>query len=100
MKIVKKDEAEKFENSNECMVLEYPLKDGDIDCAITTITGRYPDKGYSINQKCKAMIYIIEGNGTLNTKEKSVSFEAGDSILINKEETYFWDASRCRKIDK
>ncbi len=97
MKIVKFNDAEKFNNSNKCEVLEYPLNDSDINCATAVITGRYPEKGYCVNEKCKEMIYVIEGNGTLNKKNETIHFEKGDVILIEKGEIYFWDAN-CRLV--
>lgn len=43
------------------------------------------------------MIYVIEGNGTLNKKDETIHFEKGDVILIEKGEIYFWDAN-CRLV--
>ena len=43
MKLVKYENAEKFSNGDNCIVLEYPLNDKDINCATAKITGRYPD---------------------------------------------------------
>lgn len=97
MKIVKLKDSEKFNNSNTCEVIEYPLGDPDINCATATITGRYPEKGYCVNEKCKEMIYVIEGNGTLNKKNETIHFEKGDVILIEKGEIYFWDAN-CKIV--
>lgn len=97
MKLVKFNEAEKFSNSNQCEVLEYPLHDPDINCATAVITGRYPDIGYCVNEKCKELIYVIDGNGTLNKRDDVVSFEKGDVILIDKGEVYFWNAN-CKIV--
>lgn len=92
MKIVKESQAQKFQNSEKCMVLEYPLEDKDINMATATIKGRYPDTGYCVNEECKELIYVIEGKGTLNKREEVVEFEKGDVILIDKGEVYYWDA--------
>lgn len=93
MKLVKLNEAEKFNNSDKCTVWEYPLGDKDIDCATAVIKGRYPDKGYCMNEECKELIYVVEGNGTLNKKEETIHFQKGDVILIDKGEAYFWEAN-------
>lgn len=42
--------------------------------------------------KCKELIYVIEGKGTLNKKQETIEFEKGDAILIDKGEIYYWDA--------
>ncbi len=92
MKLVKQEQAEKFSNSEKCQVLEYPLNDKDINCATAIITGRYPDNGYCVNEKCKELIYVVEGKGTLNKKNEVIEFDKGDVILIDKGEVYYWDA--------
>ncbi len=97
MKIVKLKDSERFNNSDTCEVVEYPLGDPDINCATAVITGRYPEKGYCVNEKCKEMIYVIEGKGSLNKKDETINFEKGDVILIEKGEIYFWDAN-CRIV--
>lgn len=93
MKIIKESQAHKIKNSDKCEVLEYPLKDKDIDMAIATIRGRYPDKGYAMNEVCKELIYVIEGKGSLNKKGEKIVFEKGDVMLIDKGEAFYWDAN-------
>ena len=99
MKIVKKEEATKIKNSDTSHLLEYSngLKDADIDCAVNIITGRYPETGYAVNEKVKELVYVLEGTGTLNKKDESISFNQGDVLLIDKEEVYFWDGN-CKII--
>ena len=98
MKLVKLNQAEKFNNSDKCEVLEYNLNDKDINFAIGKITGRYPDTGYCINEECKELIYVLDGYGTLYKKDgEKVEFNKGDLILIEKGEAYYWDA-HCEVI--
>lgn len=91
MKLVKLEQAQEFSNSDRCKGIEYPLNDKDINFSIATITGRYPEKGYCANEKCKELIYIMEGKGTLNKKDEIIEFSKGDVILIDKGEVYYWD---------
>lgn len=93
MKIVKLEQAEEFSNSDRCKGLEYPLKDKDINFSTAKINGRYPDKGYCVNMECKELVYVIDGNGTLNKKDEVITFNKGDVILIDKGEIYYWDAN-------
>lgn len=65
MKIIKYEDSEKFERGNECTVWEYPINDKDINIGVAQINGRYPEKGYAINEKCKEIIYVISGSGVL-----------------------------------
>lgn len=93
MKIVKSNDAQTIKNSDTSKLLEYSiaLKDKDIDFCINTINGKYPEKGYCANEKCKEICYILEGKGTLNKRDESINFEQGDVILIEKEESYYWN---------
>lgn len=62
MKIVKSSDAQSIKNSDTSKLLEYSigLNDKDIDFCINTINGRYPEKGYCTNEKCKEICYILE----------------------------------------
>ena len=77
MKIVKFSDAQIIKNSDTSKLLEYSigLNDKGIDFCINTISGRYPEKGYCTNEKCKEICYILEGKGTLNKKDKSINFK-------------------------
>lgn len=66
--------------------------DKDIDCATAIISGRYPDIGYCVNEECKELIYVLDGDGTLNKKDEMIDFKRGDAILIEKGERYYWNA--------
>jgi len=91
MKLVKYENVEKFSNSDTCTVWEYPLDDKDINCGVAKIIGRYPDTGYCCNEICKELIYVIEGKGTLNTKNgQIIEFKEKDVVLIDKGEIYYW----------
>lgn len=99
MKIVTKDKAVNITNSETSKLLEYSveLNDKDIDFAINTINGRYPETGYCSNTKCKELAYILEGSGFLNKKDEYLEFNQGDLLLIDKEEVYYWEGN-CKII--
>ncbi len=92
MKLVKLEQAKEFLNSDKCKGIEYPLDDKDINFSIATINGRYPDNGYCVNEECKELIYVIDGNGSLNKKDDKIEFNKGDVVLIDKGEIFYWDA--------
>lgn len=95
MEVIKFENALKGKNSEKCNTLEYSFKDKDIDLGIATISGRYPDEGYGVNLISKELIYVIEGNGTLNFENRKVEFSKGDSILIEPNEKYYYDTEHC-----
>lgn len=93
MKLIKFKETIKYDKNNQCTVYEYPLNDTDINCAIGEIRGRYPEEGYCLNEKCKELIFIIEGSGTINKSDETIYFEKNDIVFIDKGEMYYWDAN-------
>lgn len=95
MKILKCEDSEVFKNSDVCSVREYSFGDKDLDLGISTIDGRYPSKGYSVNEKSKMIIYILEGKGRIVVDEDYCYFEQGDVIMINPMEKYYWDTEHC-----
>ena len=96
MEFIKSDDASKEDNSEVCKLSGYSFVDKSIDLAVTTITGRYPDKGHCVHLVSKELVYIIEGSGRLCFEGKSVEFSAGDSILIDKGEKYYWETEYCK----
>jgi len=93
MKIIRKNETKSFKNSDKCIALEYPLGDKDINGAIIKLNGRYPDKGKTVNTKCKEMAYIIKGEGKIVVNNKEVKLKEGDLILIDPMEEYYWEGN-------
>ena len=96
MEIIKRDTAFEVSNSEVCKVLEYSFKDKEIDLGVATLNGRYPEKGYCINSVSKELVYVLEGNGNLCFEDKKFSFSAGDSLLIDSGEKYFWETEYCK----
>ena len=93
MKLVKKNETKEFKNSDQCLAIEYPLGDKDINGAVAKITGRYPDKNRAVNTKCKEMAYVISGSGQVVVEGKEYSLNVGDLVLIEPNEKYFWEGN-------
>ena len=91
MKIIHKEQKEKVSNSENCIVFEYPMGDKDINGAVVELTGRYPDKGRVVNQKCKELGYIIKGSGKIVIDDQEVLLLEGDLVLIEPGEKFFWD---------
>lgn len=93
MKIIRKNETKEFKNSDQCVAIEYPLGDKDINGAVIKLNGRYPDKGRAVNTVCKEMAYITKGTGKLVVEGQEVNFSEGDLILIDKNEKYYWQGN-------
>ena len=96
MKVIKNTDALKGKNSDNCEVTEYSFGDKDIDIGIAKITGRYPKDGYyCVNTISKELIYVIEGSGKIYFEKSEVTFNKGDSILIDSNEKYYWESEYC-----
>lgn len=93
MKIIRKNQTKEFKNSDQCMGVEYPLDDKDINGATAKINGRYPDKNRVVNTKCKELAYVISGSGKVVVESKEYLFNVGDVILIAPGEKYYWEGN-------
>jgi len=93
MKIVKKDQRKEFKNGDYCIAFEYPMEDKNINGAVIKLSGRYPDKGWAVNEICKEMGYIISGSGKLVVEDKEYELTAGDLVLINPGEKFYWQGN-------
>lgn len=91
MRLVKKSEAQGVKNSSYCTALEYALGDKDLNGAVIILDGRYPEKGFALNLKCKEMAYIIEGKGVLGMPDREYKIAEGDLLLIEPNEKYYWE---------
>lgn len=95
MKVIKSNEAIKCSNSDKCKTMEYSFNESDLDLAVATIIGRYPDVGYCVNEISKELIYVLDGEGKLVFENNSVEFSKGDSVLVYPNEKYYWDCDYC-----
>ena len=91
MKILRKSDAVEYKNSEQCTALEYPLGDKDINGTIVTVTGRYPETRFAVNEVCKELVYIVRGKGVLGINGKEHAFQQGDLVLLLPGEKYYFD---------
>lgn len=93
MKLIKQSEAPVKHNNTACTVTEYPCNDKNIDIAYVKLTGRYPETGWALNEQCKEVCYIKAGTGTITIANTTISLTAGDVIIVDMNEKYFWDGT-------
>lgn len=93
MEIITKKQRKKFKNSDSCIVFEYPIADNNINGTIIELSGRYPDKGWAVNEICKEMGYIISGSGKIIIGGDEYLLEEGDLVLINPGEKFYWQGN-------
>jgi len=93
MKIVRKNQTKEFKNSDFFTAIEFPLGDKDMNGAVVKINGRGPDKNKVVNLKCKELAYIIHGSGRIIVGNTETKLNAGDLILIEAGEPYYWEGN-------
>ncbi len=90
MKYLAKSQARKFTNSPTCTVYEYAFGDSEINGALGIVEGRYPESDWIVNEKCKELVYVISGEGSLHTRSQTKLLSAGDAALIEPGEAYYF----------
>lgn len=73
-----------------CTANEYPHGDRDLWGSVIEIHGRYPENGYTVNEKCKELVYFIDGVGKLVVNGKTTKVQIGDQVLIAPGEKFYW----------
>ncbi len=91
MQVIKKSEAESFTNGPTCTGYVFPFGDPDIDIAVLTVNGRYPEKNRALNEISKEIAYVLSGTGEIIVGGESPrQVQAGDSVIIQPGEKYYW----------
>lgn len=92
MNVVRKPEAANFTNGPTCAGQEYSFGDSDLNIALVTVNGRYPEAGFVMNEVCKEAAYIVSGVGSICTLNgEPVAVAEGDAILLQPGEKYYWE---------
>ena len=90
MNLIHKSEAKAHQNGQACRVYEYEFPNENVfNNAVVNLDGRYPERGYAINRKCKELIYVMEGAGVVVAGGKLQVLGEGDMVLIATGEEYY-----------
>lgn len=99
MQLITKAEAESFTNGPTCTGYGFPFGDKDIDIAVVTVNGRYPEEGFVLNELSKEIAYILSGKGNITiANETTRSVQAGDAVMIQPGEKYYWGGDNLEMI--
>lgn len=80
-------------NNDQCIVFEYPLAHEKIDIARVEIRGRYPNEGFATNRESTELAYVLEGSGIVIIGNEEIILGAGDVVLIEPSEKFFWQGN-------
>jgi mannose-6-phosphate isomerase-like protein (cupin superfamily) len=93
MRIARKQSVKEIKIGKTMTAYEYPTIDEALNGAVVELTGRYPEQGRAVNEKCTEVGYVIEGSGKIVIEGEEISFNEGDQILIKPYEKYYWEAN-------
>lgn len=91
MDIIKRSNSQTHDyNNGAVQVTEFNFSDnGIMNDAEITIMGRYPMKGYAVNDISHALMSVESGSATFAVKGNATQhIEAGDRLLIEPGEPY------------
>ncbi len=91
MKLIKKSQTNLVNNSPVVRIEEYLHNDPETNLAIGTITGKYPESGFVVNEISKELAYVLEGEINILIRDSVVHLSTGDSVIIDKNEVFAWD---------
>jgi mannose-6-phosphate isomerase-like protein (cupin superfamily) len=93
VKVSLKHKTVEHKNGPTCTVIEHALHDDMADIAIAEISGRYPEKKRVVNKECNELAYVFEGKGKVVVNDKEQKLSAGDAIIIEAGEKYYWEGN-------
>lgn len=93
MNIILQNQAIPYNNGAYCTAWEYAHGNKDINLAVIDLTGCYPEKGFAINTKVSELVFVVEGQITLETVKGKTQLTEGDSIILDPNEKFRWSGS-------
>ena len=91
MKFAKRDESKITDKTTYSVAEYFDIDDPNIDLCVADFRGRAPTEGWAVNTECKELLYIISGVGKVVTEIGEKEFAAGDGLLIDRGEKYYFD---------
>jgi len=113
MKIVKQADAEVIKYGN-LESREYKTNDPDINLAVVKVSGRHPVQSYTVNTKCKELLYVLSGSGSITVNDEHYELGVSDEIIVDQNEPYYlegnftvatictppWSLRQVKNVDK
>lgn len=93
MEYINAQEMAAVTNDPACTIIEYISEDRDLNTCIAKISGRHPISGWAINEKCKMMGFIVDGEGIIVVENKTFELFKNDVVLIQPGEKYYWEGN-------
>lgn len=83
-----------FENSPVCKGVGFALEGASMDLAKIELAGRYPERGWVMNETSHEMAYILRGNGEfISENNETIEVGEGEVISIATGKKYAWSGT-------
>jgi len=96
--LIKKEEAKKVTNSDNCTVWEYNGKTDKFNTATAYINGRFPDEKRVVNLELEETYYVLSGSATIYSEKGTFEIKAGDVYIFAKGEKFYLEANELRLV--
>ncbi len=81
--LIKKKDSIKEVDTKECKIWDYRLPSQDTGISVQKIAGRFPKAGWSRNNVCKEVCFVLSGAGVVCVGNKNHKVAKGDVVVIN-----------------
>jgi mannose-6-phosphate isomerase-like protein (cupin superfamily) len=98
MKILTKSETVGFSNSDTCSGFEFQFEDRELNVAVVTVYGRYPDEGHLVNEVCREIAYVFSGTGSVGVEDEKYTLNPGDAVHIEPGERFYWQGDELKML--
>jgi hypothetical protein len=88
VKVLKKTDAIRHENTSSCVAYEYNQPTNELDAAVITLSGRYPENGWVLNTACTSLVHVVSGRGHVYFAGSEVELAEDHQVLIERGEKY------------
>lgn len=96
--LIKKVEAKKINNSNDCTVWEYEYPSELFSVATAFIDGRYPVEKRVVNAECEEVYFVLSGSGVIHSEKGDFDINEGDLYFFGRGEVYWIEGNKLSLV--
>lgn len=84
------------DNGSGSEIVELGLINEAADVAEALITGRYPEKGFSLNRASDMLVYVLSGSGAVVYQKSGFELHTNQVVSIDKGTPYYFEGNALR----
>lgn len=96
--VIKKSEVFTSQENGTSRFHEYQFPFKNASLGVSEINGRYPTKGYDVDEKVEASWYVEHGKATIFIAGQTYNLEAGDMIYVPAGEKFWIEGENLRLV--